>query len=172
MMRTLGHTCTVQVCIIVCVCTYSLTHLCLAVHKMDMGKQWCHRSDATQRGDWSGSTAVTLNTRISTKHGKTKNNQTSLLLEMDIPKVLRWKSPLGAICRSKITKNVSIGNPSHDCHLENIFCASSSELKCQSTLNLIGSFGITSRSKQLKSFRSKIQDGRHGGCFCTSSPEP
>ena len=67
----------------------SLTHLCLASHKRDTGKQCRPRSDAAERGVWSRSTLLAFNTGISIKHGKTKNNQTSLLLEMDRSRELR-----------------------------------------------------------------------------------
>ena len=38
---------------------------------------------------------LTLNTGVSTKQGNDKTNQTTLLLEMDLSKDLRWKSLLG-----------------------------------------------------------------------------
>ena len=54
-----------------------LTHLCLAFHKRDIGKQCRPRSDATEHGVWSGFTLFALITGISIKHGNNKkNNQT------------------------------------------------------------------------------------------------
>ena len=47
----------------------SLTHSCLVSH----GKQCRPRSDAAERGVWSGSTLYALNTGISLKHGINKN---------------------------------------------------------------------------------------------------
>ena len=54
-----------------------LTHLSLASHKRDIGKQCTPRSDAAGRGVWSVSTLVALTSEISTKHND--NNQTPLL---------------------------------------------------------------------------------------------
>ena len=65
----------------------------------------------------------------------------------------------GVTCRTKIAKIVPIGNPRchHGYHLENLFFASSPELKGKLT-------GRTHRSdlkikKKLKLFRSEIQAG-------------
>ena len=46
----------------------SLIHLCLASHKRGIGKQYRPRSDAAERGVWSGSKLFAINTGISTKH--------------------------------------------------------------------------------------------------------
>ena len=52
---------------------------------------------------------------------------------------------IGATCRSKIAKVFLIGNP-NGCQLENLFCASSCELKGrQLTGNLVGSIRATCR---------------------------
>ena len=51
----------------------SFTHLYLTSHKEDFGKQCRLRSDATERGIWSGFTRFALNTGISIKHGDSKN---------------------------------------------------------------------------------------------------
>ena len=57
-------------------------------------------------------------------------------------------------CRSKIAKIVPVGYPRwlpwHGSHLENLFFASSPELKGQLTRNLVGSIGVTRRSKIAK----------------------
>ena len=53
--------------------------------------------------------------------------------------------------------------PSNGGHLENLFFASSPEAKGQLTQNLVRSILVTCRSKIANSFRSEIQDGRHGG---------
>ena len=50
-----------------------LTHLCLASHKWDISKQCRPRSDAADRGVWSGSTRFALTTGISIKHGYNQN---------------------------------------------------------------------------------------------------
>ena len=47
----------------------TLTHLCLASHKRDIGKQFRPRSDAAERDVWSGSTLFALIAGISIKHG-------------------------------------------------------------------------------------------------------
>ena len=49
-----------------------ITHLSLASHETDIGKQCRPRSDAAERGVWSGSTLLALNTGISLKHGINK----------------------------------------------------------------------------------------------------
>ena len=54
-----------------CICV--LTHLSLASHKRDIGKQWRHRSVAAERGVWSGSTLLALSSDISAKHFNNKN---------------------------------------------------------------------------------------------------
>ena len=51
----------------------ALTHLSLASHKRDIGKQCRPRSDATEWGVWSGSTLFALISEISTKHDNDKN---------------------------------------------------------------------------------------------------
>ena len=51
----------------------SLTDLCLASHKRDIGKQCKPRSDAAERGVWSGSTLFAISSEISTKHGNIEN---------------------------------------------------------------------------------------------------
>ena len=54
-----------------------------------------------------------------------------------------------------------IGNPRY---LENLFFASSPKPKSHLTPNLVGSIEVAYRlKKKLKSFRSEIQDARHGG---------
>ena len=59
-------------------------NLCWASLKRDIGKQCRSRSDAAERGVWSGPSLFSLNTGISIKQGNnTKNNQTPLLLEME-----------------------------------------------------------------------------------------
>ena len=50
-----------------------LTHISLASHKKDIGKQCRPRSDAAERGVWSGSTLFALRSDISTKHDNSKN---------------------------------------------------------------------------------------------------
>ena len=50
-----------------------LTHLSLASHKRNIGKQCRPRSDAAERCVRSGSTLFALNSEISTKHDKNKN---------------------------------------------------------------------------------------------------
>ena len=49
------------------------THLCLTSQTIDTGKQCRPRSDAAERGFWSGSTLLTLKTGIAIKHGCNKN---------------------------------------------------------------------------------------------------
>ena len=49
------------------------THLSLVSHKRDIGKQCRLRSDAAERGVWSGSTLFALNMEISTKDGNDEN---------------------------------------------------------------------------------------------------
>ena len=51
----------------------TLTHLSLASHKRDIGKQCRPRSDATERGVWSESTLFALNAGISVNHCDNKN---------------------------------------------------------------------------------------------------
>ena len=56
-------------------------------------------------------------------------------------------------CRSKIAKIVPIAyiqDGRHGSHLENLFFAASPELKGQLTRNLVGSIGVTRRSKIAK----------------------
>ena len=48
------------------------THLSLASHKWDIGRQRSPRSDAAERGVWSGSTLFLLSSEISTKHDNNK----------------------------------------------------------------------------------------------------
>ena len=50
-----------------------LTHLSLGSHKRDIGKQCRPRSDAAERGVWSGSTLFALRTGISFKLGNNKS---------------------------------------------------------------------------------------------------
>ena len=50
-----------------------LTRLCLASHKMDIGKQCRTRSDATERGVLFGSKLFELNTRISIRYCHKEN---------------------------------------------------------------------------------------------------
>ena len=45
-----------------------LTHTSLASHKRDIDKQYKPRSDAAERGVWSGSTLFALRSDLSTKH--------------------------------------------------------------------------------------------------------
>ena len=49
------------------------TRLCLASHERDIGKQCRPRSDAAERGVWSGSTLFALTTGISIKHITNQN---------------------------------------------------------------------------------------------------
>ena len=51
----------------------SLTHLNLVSHKRNFSKQYRPRSDAAERGVWSGSTLFALNTEIYIKHSNNKN---------------------------------------------------------------------------------------------------
>ena len=51
----------------------SLTHFSLASHKRGIGKQCRSRSDAAERGVWSGSILFVLGTGISIKHGNNAN---------------------------------------------------------------------------------------------------
>ena len=50
-----------------------LTHLSPTSHKRDISKQCGLRSDAAERGFWSGSALFALNSGISMKHGNNKN---------------------------------------------------------------------------------------------------
>ena len=52
---------------------YILTHLSLVSHKRDISKQCRPRSDAAERGVWSGSTLFVLSTGTSLNHGNNKN---------------------------------------------------------------------------------------------------
>ena len=45
-----------------------LNQLNLTAHKRDIDKQYRPRSDAAERGVWSGSTLFALRSEISTKH--------------------------------------------------------------------------------------------------------
>ena len=68
---------------------FLLTHLSLASHKMDIGKQCRPRSDAAF-------CTVCIKSRNFYKNMVTiQINITPLLLEMDLSRVLRQKSPLG-----------------------------------------------------------------------------
>ena len=49
------------------------THLSPASLKRDIGKQYRPRSDAAERGVWSGSKLFALSSDISTKHDNNKN---------------------------------------------------------------------------------------------------
>ena len=81
MSNTLFHTC--SKCInFAKINSYFLTHLCLASHKWDIGKQCRPRSDAAECGIWSGPALFAVSTGISIKHGYIKKNLTPLLLEM------------------------------------------------------------------------------------------
>ena len=51
----------------------NLTHLCLASHKRDIGKQCRNSSDATECGVWAVSTLFALITGISMKYGFNQN---------------------------------------------------------------------------------------------------
>ena len=66
----------------------SLTDLCLASHKRDIGKQCRPRSDAAERGVWSGSTLFAISLEISIKYGNSEN-QTPLIEVKDLSKELR-----------------------------------------------------------------------------------
>ena len=68
---------------------------CVAPDERDIGKRCGPRSDAAERGVWSGSTLFALITDISIKHGNNKIDQTPLKPEMKWSKELRKKSPLG-----------------------------------------------------------------------------
>ena len=50
-----------------------LIHLCLASYKRDIGKRCRPRSDAAERGVWSGSTLFAFSTGISINHGNNKH---------------------------------------------------------------------------------------------------
>ena len=54
-------------------CWSRLTHLSVASHKRDIGKQCGPRSDATECGIWSGSTLFASRLEMSTKHNNNKN---------------------------------------------------------------------------------------------------
>ena len=56
------------------------THLCLAFHKRDIGIQCRPRSDAAERGVWSGSTLFALSTWISINMVIIKTYQTPHIL--------------------------------------------------------------------------------------------
>ena len=60
-----------------------LTHLCLASNKRDIGKQSRLKSDATERGVWSGFILIALNTGISIKHGENKNYPDTLFIGIE-----------------------------------------------------------------------------------------
>ena len=66
---------------------------------MDIGMQSRPRSDAAERGVWSGSTLFALNSGIFVKHddNKNKSDRQTLLLENDRSKQLLLKSLLGII---------------------------------------------------------------------------
>ena len=51
-------------------------------------------------------------------------------------------------CRSKIAKITPIQDGRHDSQLQNLFFASSPELKGHLTRNLVGSIRVTCRSKK------------------------
>ena len=59
------------------------THLSLASHKRDIGKQNGPRSDAADRGVWSESTLFAISSEISTKYDKNKN-------QPDTPDIGNW----------------------------------------------------------------------------------
>ena len=69
---------------------------------------------------------------------------------------------------------VPIGNPRwppwH--HLENLFFASTPKPKSLLTPNLVGSIGVTYRSKIAKLCRLEIHGSHLGNLFFASSPEP
>ena len=54
-----------------------LTHLYLASHKRDMCKQCRPRSDAAERGVWSGSTLFALNSVSKKKKKKQQQQKTT-----------------------------------------------------------------------------------------------
>ena len=56
-----------------------LTLLSPASHKWDIGKQCRPRSDAAERGVWSGYTLFGLSSKVSSKHGNKKTNQTPII---------------------------------------------------------------------------------------------
>ena len=62
---------------------WTLTHISLASHKRGICKQCRPRSDAADRGVWSGSSLIELNIWISIKHGNNKNYPDTLILKMD-----------------------------------------------------------------------------------------
>ena len=88
-----------------------------------------------------------------------------------------WLEASGWLADQKQIKSFRSENQDgHSCsHLENLFFASCPEPKGHLTWNLVGSTGMTCRSKIAKLFGSKIQDGHRGhleNLFFTSSPEP
>ena len=76
-------------------------------------------------------------------------------------------------CRSKIAKIVQ--DDLHGGHHENLFFASSPEVKGQFNRNLVGSIGVTGRSKvgQIVSIGNpRWHSGHLENLFFASSPEP
>ena len=57
-----------------------LFNLCLAPPKRDIGNQRRPRSDAAERGVWSGFTLFALSSEISTKHDNNKNQLNTPLI--------------------------------------------------------------------------------------------
>ena len=72
-----------------------LTHISQASHKRDLCKQCRPRSDAAERGVWSGSTLFALRMGISLISNNTKRNRTPLKLEMGLSKEIWKKSSFG-----------------------------------------------------------------------------
>ena len=69
---------------------YCLDHLRLVPHIKNTGKQCRPRSDAAERGVWSGSTLFALNIGISIKHGNNKKKLTRTL-PASLPLGFCWK---------------------------------------------------------------------------------
>ena len=93
---------------------------------------------------------------------------------------LTWNlvGSIGVTCRSKIVKIGLIRSPRWPQwqHLENVFFASSPELKGQLTWNLVGNIGVTCGSKIAKIVPIGNQDRCRGGhlenlFFTTSEPK-
>ena len=57
-----------------------LTHISLASHKKDIAKQCRPRSDAAERGFWSGSTLFASSSEIYTKHDNNKKQPDTLYI--------------------------------------------------------------------------------------------
>ena len=72
-----------------------LTHLSLEFHTRDIGKKCRPRSDAAERGVWSGSTLFALRSEISTQHDNNKNDS-------DTPYI--WNGPVQRVMVEQSTR--------------------------------------------------------------------